>query len=97
MLRMLRNVKGCYVEFFDDEARQEDTEKRRQHQENTTELLRDIKQCCGDAEKCFSLCQKNVGTHPEIFCYHFIYFRHQENVGRCPGTSRSVKEKFGGH
>jgi uncharacterized protein YcfJ len=27
MLRMLRNVKGCYVEFFDDEARQEDTEK----------------------------------------------------------------------
>ncbi len=97
MLRMLRNVKGCYVEFCDDQARQEDTEKWRQHQESTKEMLRHIEQCCGDAEKCYSLCQENIGRHPEMFCYHLIYFRHQENSWEMPGDIKKCQENFGGH
>jgi hypothetical protein len=93
MLRMLRNVKGCYVEFFDDEARQEDTEKWRQHQENTKAMLRDIKQCCGDPEKCCSLCQENIERHPETF---WFISGTRKTVGRHPGTWRSVKKSLGG-
>ncbi len=100
MLRMLKNVEGCYVEFcfkFDDEARYEDTEKGRQHQEITKQMLRDITQCCGDPEKCYSLCQENIERHPEIFCYHFIYSRHQENSWETPGDIKKCEEKFRGH
>ncbi len=93
---MLRNVKGCYAEFcfkFDDEARQEDTEKSRQHQEHTKEMLRGIEQCCGDPEKCYSLCQENIQK-----CFVIILFISgtRKTIGRHPGTWRSVKKSLGG-